>query len=154
MASVLITGTNKGIGLAAALALGRVGQRVYATMRNLDRGSELKRAIAKDELPIEIHAMDVDSDTSVASAIASIRSRAGFIDVLVNNAGIESRGSIEELSMDDFKATMETNYPRASARDAQAPGRPHHQRDICGRPHRYITARSVLRFEIRPGSTQ
>lgn len=110
MASILVTGSNKGIGLATALVLGRAGHMVYATMRDLNRGAELKDAITKEELPIEIHAMDVDSDQSVASAISAIRSRAGFIEVLVNNAGIERRGSIEELSMEDFKAAMETNY--------------------------------------------
>jgi NAD(P)-dependent dehydrogenase (short-subunit alcohol dehydrogenase family) len=110
MSSILVTGSNKGIGLATVLALGRAGHKVYATMRNLDRGSELRAAIAKEKLPIEVYSMDVDSDASVASTTAAIRSRAGFIDCLVNNAGIYVGGSIEELSMDDFKSVMETNY--------------------------------------------
>ncbi len=54
--------------------------------------------------------MDVDSDESVEAATSSIRAQAGSIDVLVNNAGIERSGSIEGLTLDDFKATMETNY--------------------------------------------
>ena len=54
--------------------------------------------------------MDVDSDDSVEAATSSIRAEAGSIDVLVNNAGIERSGSIEGLALDDFKATMETNY--------------------------------------------
>ena len=54
--------------------------------------------------------MDVDSDASVTSAIGAIKERAGAIDLLVNNAGILSRGSIEELGMDEFKSVMETNY--------------------------------------------
>jgi NADP-dependent 3-hydroxy acid dehydrogenase YdfG len=44
------------------------------------------------------------------SATSTIRAQTGCIDVLVNNAGIERTGSIEGLSLDDFKATMETNY--------------------------------------------
>jgi NAD(P)-dependent dehydrogenase (short-subunit alcohol dehydrogenase family) len=110
MSCVLVTGSNRGIGLATALALGRTGHNVYATMRNLDRGGELRAAIAKEKLPIEVYAMDVDSDASVTSAIAAIRSKAGFVDCLVNNAGVFIGGSIEELGMDDFKAVMETNY--------------------------------------------
>ena len=43
MASVLITGTSKGIGLEAALALGRAGHKVYATMRNPSQSPELAR---------------------------------------------------------------------------------------------------------------
>jgi len=42
--------------------------------------------------------------------MADIQSQHGPIDVLVNNAGVERIGSIEEQSMDDFRATMETNY--------------------------------------------
>jgi NAD(P)-dependent dehydrogenase (short-subunit alcohol dehydrogenase family) len=54
--------------------------------------------------------MDVDSDESVKHCIQSIIEEHGIIDVLVNNAGIERHGSIEELPMSDFKAIMETNY--------------------------------------------
>lgn len=54
--------------------------------------------------------MDVDSDASVRETIASIQSTYGPIDVLVNNAGIERRGSVEELPISDFRALMETNY--------------------------------------------
>jgi NAD(P)-dependent dehydrogenase (short-subunit alcohol dehydrogenase family) len=54
--------------------------------------------------------MDVDSDASVKSAIAEIQKDAGHIDVLINNAGVERNGSIEELPLADFRAVMETNY--------------------------------------------
>ena len=110
MASVLITGTSKGIGLATALNLGRAGHKVYATMRNPSRAPELAEKTAQEQLPIKISLMDVDSDSSVKTAIADIHKDAGHIDVLVNNAGIERSGSIEELSVDDFRAVMETNY--------------------------------------------
>jgi NAD(P)-dependent dehydrogenase (short-subunit alcohol dehydrogenase family) len=110
MASVLITGTSTGIGLATALTLARAGHKVYATMRNPARAPELGEKAAKDALPIKISVMDVDSDSSVKAAIASIEKDAGHIDVLVNNAGIERNGSIEELALADFRAVMETNY--------------------------------------------
>jgi len=54
--------------------------------------------------------MDVDSDESVKSGIETILDEVGTIDVLVNNAGIERHGSVEELKMADIKAIMETNY--------------------------------------------
>jgi NAD(P)-dependent dehydrogenase (short-subunit alcohol dehydrogenase family) len=54
--------------------------------------------------------MDVDSDSSVKTAIADIQKDAGQIDVLVNNAGIERNGSVEELPLAAFRAVMETNY--------------------------------------------
>jgi NAD(P)-dependent dehydrogenase (short-subunit alcohol dehydrogenase family) len=110
LATVLITGTSKGIGLATALRLARAGHTVYATMRSADRAAELAEEAARELLPIHYSLMDVDSDESVASSIAAIQQGAEPIDVLVNNAGVERNGSIEELPMDDFRAVMETNY--------------------------------------------
>ncbi len=110
MATVLITGTSKGIGLATALTLARAGHTVYASMRSADRAAELAEQAAQDLLPIHYSVMDVDSDESVATAITAIYEAAGPIDVLVNNAGVARDGSIEELSMDDIRDIMETNY--------------------------------------------
>jgi NAD(P)-dependent dehydrogenase (short-subunit alcohol dehydrogenase family) len=110
MASVLITGTSKGIGFEAALAFGRAGHKVFATMRNPSQSPQLAQITAKEKLPIEISAMDVDSDQSVIQAIASVHRDHGPVDVLVNNAGVERAGSVEELPIADFRAVMETNY--------------------------------------------
>ena len=103
MSKVLITGTSSGIGLATAIALGRSGHTVVATMRNPDRGSALREVIQKERLPITILKMDVDSDQSVNAATATIRAQTGSIDVVVNNAGIERTGSIEGLALGDLK---------------------------------------------------
>lgn len=110
MESVLITGTSKGIGLEAALAFGRAGYRVYATMRNPSQSPQLAETAAREKLPITISIMDVDSDVSVSRAIGAILQEHGAIDVLVNNAGVEREGSVEELPLADFRAAMETNY--------------------------------------------
>ena len=110
MASVLITGTSKGIGLEAALAFGRAGHKVYATMRNPSQSPELAQTAAREKLPIAVSTMDVDSDQSVSHAIAEIHKNHGPIDVLVNNAGVERVGSVEELPFSAFRAVMETNY--------------------------------------------
>jgi len=110
MASVLITGSSKGIGFETALAFGRAGYQVHATMRNPGQAPGLAQAAAREKLPINISAMDVDSDQSVKSAFEAIQRDHGPIDVLVNNAGIEGSGSVEELPLADFRAIMETNY--------------------------------------------
>jgi NAD(P)-dependent dehydrogenase (short-subunit alcohol dehydrogenase family) len=109
MASVLITGSSQGIGSETALSFARAGHRVYATMRNPSGSPALAAAAAREKLPIIISAMDVDSDASVVDAIAAIL-KDGPIDVLVNNAGIEAAGSVEELPIARFRAIMETNY--------------------------------------------
>ncbi len=110
MATVLITGTSKGIGYTTAIALARAGHSVYATLRSSARAQELAAEFAVLNLPIHVSVMDVDSDDSVADTIAAIYKSAGDIDVLVNNAGIAHDGAIEELSMAEIRATMETNY--------------------------------------------
>jgi NAD(P)-dependent dehydrogenase (short-subunit alcohol dehydrogenase family) len=110
MASVLITGTSKGIGFEAALAFARAGHTVHATMRDPSRSPQLAQLAAKEKLPIKISAMDVDSDSSVRDAISAIHKDHGPVDVLVNNAGIERAGSVEELPLAEFRAVMETNY--------------------------------------------
>lgn len=110
MAYVLITGTSKGIGLETALAFGRAGHKVYATMRNPSQSPRLADTAARENLPIHVTAMDVNSDASVSDAITSILKDHGPIDVLVNNAGVEAVGSVEELPLSRFRAILETNY--------------------------------------------
>jgi len=110
MRSVLITGTSQGIGLEAALAFARAGYKVFATMRSPHKSPELAQIAAREKLPIFVSAMDVDSDESVARGFAAIGKEHGRIDVLVNNAGIERGGAIEELPLAEFRAAMETNY--------------------------------------------
>ncbi len=110
MASVLITGTSSGIGMFTALAFARAGYSVHATMRNPGRGSELRRTIEKERLPVTVSALDVDSDSSVREAVDRILRESGPIDVLVNNAGIAPTGSVEETPLTIFRSAMETNY--------------------------------------------
>jgi NAD(P)-dependent dehydrogenase (short-subunit alcohol dehydrogenase family) len=110
MASVLITGTSTGIGLETALAFGRAGHRVAATMRNPSGAPGLAEAALREKLSVTVLPMDVDSDASVRDGMARIGREIGPIDVLVNNAGVEGMGSVEELPLSVFRAVMETNY--------------------------------------------
>lgn len=110
MKSVIITGANRGIGLETSLAFAKKGYRVFATMRNPDKATELKKHIEEQGLNISCYKMDVDSDESVQKTIETILSENGPVDVLVNNAEIERHGTIEELEISQFKEVMETNY--------------------------------------------
>jgi len=110
MKSALITGTSKGIGLETALTFGRAGYKVFATMRNPEKASAFKQKIKNESLDVNIYKMDVDSDASVKQCMDAIIQKHGSVDVLVNNAGIERHGSIEEMPIDDFQAVMNTNY--------------------------------------------
>jgi NAD(P)-dependent dehydrogenase (short-subunit alcohol dehydrogenase family) len=105
----VVTGSSTGIGYETSLILARSGFLTYATMRNLNKGENMKSVMAKENLPIQIKQLDVTDDESVTNAIQTISSEAGKIDVLVNNAGYGLNGAFEDLDMDEIKAQYETN---------------------------------------------
>jgi NAD(P)-dependent dehydrogenase (short-subunit alcohol dehydrogenase family) len=110
MAIALVTGTSSGIGLATAVTLARGGHTVIATMRNLDGAVELRQIIAAEKLPVTVTALNVDYDASVSNSIGKVLAENGRIDVLVNNAGVSGRGSVEEVPTAVFRQVMETNF--------------------------------------------
>jgi NAD(P)-dependent dehydrogenase (short-subunit alcohol dehydrogenase family) len=106
MSNVLITGCSSGFGLLTALRFARAGDRVVATMRTPEKApAALTDPIAKERLPITIGRLDVCDAKSVAAAVED----AGQIDVLINNAGIELRSSIEDASDADVQRQFDTN---------------------------------------------
>jgi NAD(P)-dependent dehydrogenase (short-subunit alcohol dehydrogenase family) len=109
MSKIVVTGASRGIGLATALQLARAGHCVVAAMRNPPGSPELPRRRLKKNLSIRIETLDVDSDRSVGEAFTRILA-AGPVDVLVNNAGIDRTGAVEETPLAEFRACMETNY--------------------------------------------
>ena len=110
MSTILVTGASRGIGLATALAFARAGHTVAATMRNPAAAPELARAAAAERLAVSVFSMDVDEDASVQQAVRRVEAELGPVEVLINNAGIECTGSVEEMSISDFRDVMETNY--------------------------------------------
>jgi NAD(P)-dependent dehydrogenase (short-subunit alcohol dehydrogenase family) len=111
MAIIFISGASTGIGFATAVALARNGHMVYASMRNPQKSPELQNLAEIENLPIHIITMDVDDEASVKHGIGGVLQKEGFIDVLVNNAGISIRwGAVEELPVESFQKMMQTNY--------------------------------------------
>lgn len=96
--------------METALAFGRAGYKVFATMRDPEAGKDLLSKSTSESLDISLHKMDVNSDESVEKCINDILSNYGQIDVLVNNAGIERRGSVEETDISVYESVMNTNY--------------------------------------------
>ena len=106
MANVFITGCSSGFGLLTALRFARAGDRVVATMRRPeDAPAELTGPVARERLPIRLDRLDVLVPASVEAAVGA----AGEIDVLVNNAGIELRSSVEDASDEDVEKQFDTN---------------------------------------------
>ncbi len=105
----VVTGSTGGIGLATSLALARNGYRTYATMRNLAKRDSVQSVVDKQHLPIRVVQLDVTDENSIKSAIQSILSETGRIDLLVNNAGYGLTGALEDIGIDEIKAQYETN---------------------------------------------
>ena len=102
----VVTGSSSGMGLETSLALARNRFYTYATMRNIEGGGAKQLAdIAKNEnLSLEVIQLDVNNDKSVTDAINRIAEEKNRIDVVVNNAGYDLMGALEESSMDEIKA--------------------------------------------------
>src|ERR1700730_85187 len=110
MAIALVTGSSSGIGLATAVTLARGGHTVIATVRNVDGAGELRKIVSAERLPLTVTRLDVDDDASVCNAVNKVLAENGRIDVLVNNAGVSGRDSVEEVSIEVFRQVMETNF--------------------------------------------
>src|SRR5207249_3367386 len=95
----LVTGASSGIGQATAERLSAHGFTVFGTSRAPREG---KRSYTW--LPL-----DVRSDDSVQAAVQSLLAQAGRIDLLVNNAGYVQFGAVEESSIADAQAQLDTN---------------------------------------------
>ena len=101
--TVLVTGASAGIGKATAIYLAQNGYNVYGAARRMEKMQDLKAYGIK---PV---AMDITKDKSVEDGVNQILKEAGSIDVLVNNAGFGSYGSIEDVSMEDARYQLEVN---------------------------------------------
>ena len=106
----LVTGSSSGIGLETSLALARNGFYTFATMRDLKKSEKIKEKIENENLTMEILELDVDDDQSVNTAVKTILEKKERIDVLVNNAGYGMWGTVEDVSMSEFKEQFETNF--------------------------------------------
>lgn len=106
----LITGGSKGLGYAIAAALASAG----ASIAVFSRGKEgVEDACASLDRDFSVSTLaicgDVACSADVDRAVAATLARFGRIDILVNSAGINIRGSITELSLDQFRAVQHTN---------------------------------------------
>jgi NAD(P)-dependent dehydrogenase (short-subunit alcohol dehydrogenase family) len=99
---VLITGASSGVGQSTARLLSQSGYKVFGTSRN--------PASAETIPAVEMLALDVRSDDSARACVKAVAGQVGRLDALVNNAGYELAGALEELSLDEAKAQFETNF--------------------------------------------
>lgn len=98
MSTILVTGANRGIGLALVVAYAERGDDVIATVRDPDRLHDLAAAIEAHPGRIEVHRLAVTEPASIAALAERLAGRP--IDVLINNAGVMGPDRQSSLDMD------------------------------------------------------
>jgi short-subunit dehydrogenase len=99
----LVTGASSGIGKETAKLLVQNGFTVYGSARRVDKMNDLKN------VGVKLLAMDVTDEQSMVNGIAEILKNENRIDLLINNAGYGSYGSVEDMPMSEAKYQFEVN---------------------------------------------
>jgi NAD(P)-dependent dehydrogenase (short-subunit alcohol dehydrogenase family) len=102
----LVTGASAGLGAAMARALARKGWHVIAASRSASSDRESPCAAGHFE---PLH-MDVTQESSIRTGLAALSDRGLIPDLLINNAGINVTGVVEEVSKEQGRAIMDTNF--------------------------------------------
>ena len=102
----IITGASRGIGYELASLLLNNGHNVIATSRRFKNLEEVFKDPSETFLPLEV---DIQSEESIATAVAKAIQYFGQIDFLVNNAGYGSLGAIEEIDDAEVQRQFDSN---------------------------------------------
>ncbi|MGY3230526.1 NAD(P)-dependent dehydrogenase (short-subunit alcohol dehydrogenase family) [Luteibacter sp. HA06] len=107
----LVTGANKGIGLAIAKGLAQAGMSVWIGSRDQTRGEAAVAQLREQGLDVRFLELDVADEASVKQAALKVTAEVGLLHVLVNNAGIITDVTTppSQVRMEDMKAVYEVN---------------------------------------------
>ncbi len=100
--TILITGSNRGIGLALTRQLLQRGHRVIATCRDLAGATELQQLAAAGSPLLDLQPLDITCPASVQALAAHLTAKYTALDVLVNNAGVLNDGDNRSILTLDF----------------------------------------------------
>jgi 2-dehydro-3-deoxy-D-gluconate 5-dehydrogenase len=109
----VVTGGNGGIGLGMARGLARAGAHVIVAARNAEKSASAVRELERVGGQGAAVAVDVADETSVTRLMETVRSRHARLDILINNAGINIRKPLHELSLAEWRQVIDTNLTSA-----------------------------------------
>lgn len=107
--TVLITGCSSGFGYETAKLLAKRGYRVFATMRNPERGRKLETIAANFPGELVVRELDVTDAEQIKEVVAEA-GKGGDLEAVVNNAGIAVAGFVEDLGEEHYRKVFETNF--------------------------------------------
>jgi 3-oxoacyl-[acyl-carrier protein] reductase len=107
--TALVTGATEGIGRATAFALGRAGYRVGVCARTESKVQRLIEELAREGIKAAGGPADVGDPVQAPRVVDQVVGALGEIDVLVNNAGVLIAKPFEQLTLEDWDTTMDTN---------------------------------------------
>ncbi len=105
----LVTGSSQGIGLALAAGLGEAGATVVLNGRSEDKLQAAADHLRRRGITAATSLFDVTDASGVRQAIDRIETGIGPIDILINNAGIQRRGPLEDFDADTWREVMRNN---------------------------------------------
>jgi NAD(P)-dependent dehydrogenase (short-subunit alcohol dehydrogenase family) len=105
----LVTGGSRGIGLAIATRLGRMGARVAICARSAESLERAAEGLRRDAVENLAMAADVTRPAEVTALVERTRKSLGPVDILVNNAGVGIFGPVQALRESDWDAVLDTN---------------------------------------------
>jgi NAD(P)-dependent dehydrogenase (short-subunit alcohol dehydrogenase family) len=106
----LVTGGSRGLGLILARELAQAGARVAICGRDVTTLDRARADLERRGAEVLVVPCDVTVRHDVEGLVRTVRDRLGPVDVLVNNAGTISMGPVDAMSIEDFQATMATNF--------------------------------------------
>lgn len=108
--TAVITGAGKGIGKALALALAKEGANLGLISRTAADLEALKAAIAKEyDVKVSVAVADISIREAAEQAVAALQSELGTFDVLINNAGVATFGTVAEMDPEVWKRHIDIN---------------------------------------------
>ena len=109
--TLIVTGTTSGMGRVIALEAAAAGFATVATVRDPERAKALEADTRSRGIGLDIRFLDITDHPAVASVVDAVANDYGHIDAVVSQAGgIFALGTAEQVPMDGFRATMETNF--------------------------------------------
>ncbi len=105
----IITGASRGIGRELALTLASAGMEVGITARGQEALDEVAAEVRQRGRRCVAVAIDIAEPEGVARLVGRVLDELGRIDVLINNAGIGARGTVETLALEDWQRVLATN---------------------------------------------